>query len=273
MSKKSNGNGHTEEFEQNEVEQSGEDQAVEAGEKQLLFYDRVVPVNSERHRDWAVTVGTNYDFAQTVNSIPLTAVEFGEAATCYPIVFVGKDENVMPAAIMGIQADKNLFINEAGELEGAYAPAFLRRYPFVFSTNDEGDRLTLCLDEGYKGFNEEGRGERLFDAEGEQTQYLKGTLSFLSRFQAHFNRTQVFCKKLQELELLEPMGVQFNLGDGQPRALSGFMAIQRTKLAELSGDQLQELFRTGELELAYIHLQSLHNLGVMARKLGDDLAA
>ena len=258
---------HSEAIEPNEAEPG-----VEASEKQLLFYDRVVPVNRERHRDWAVKVGTNYDFARTVNSIPLTAVEFGEAATFYPIVFVGRDENVISAAVMGLQADKNLFINDAGELKGAYAPAFLRRYPFVFSTNADDDRLTLCLDESYKGFNEAGFGERLFDAQGEQTQYLQGILSFLSKYQAHFKRTQVFCKKLQELELLEPMGVQFNLGDGQPRALSGFMAIQRRKLAQLSGEQLQELSRTGELELAYIHLQSLHNLGVMARKLGDDLA-
>ena len=47
----------------------------------------------------------------------------------------------------GIKAGTEvLFVNEAGKWLGKYVPAFLRRYPFVFSSNDEGKNFTLCID-------------------------------------------------------------------------------------------------------------------------------
>lgn len=58
-------------------------------------------------------------------------------------------------------------------------PAFLRRYPFVFSSNDDASTFTLCIDEEFDGLNQDGRGERLFDSEGERTQYLQNVLGFL----------------------------------------------------------------------------------------------
>jgi hypothetical protein len=234
--------------------------------KQLLIYTQAQHLSSERHREWSVKAGDDYSFAKEVNSIPLTAIEFPNAATEYPIVFAGEGDSIMPVAVMGIRDNENLFIAEDGKIDAKYNPAFLRRYPFVFSSSDEGDNFTLCIDETFEGCNQENRGERLFDSEGEQTQYLKNVLEFLKEYQVQFARTQAFCKKLNELELLEPMGAEFNAA-GQKLTLTGFMAINREKLKNLSGEQLAELAKTDGLELAYLSLQSLRNFTVMVNRI------
>ena len=229
---------------------------------QLLIYGNVKPITKSEHGDLHIKTGSDYEFARNVNSVPLMAVEFRQAATEYPIVFAGNDKDIMPAVILGSRNDENLYLTESEEWDAKYIPAFIRRYPFVFSSSDSGDNFTLCIDEDFSGCNHEGKGERLFDSDGEQTQYLKNVLEFLKEFQAHFRRSQAFCAKLVELELLEPMGAQFNQ-DGERRSLTGFLAVNREKLKALSGDQLSELVQTDGLELLYLHLQSLSNFTTM----------
>ena len=174
----------------------------------------------------------------------------------------------MPAVILGTRNEENLYYGEDGGWKANYIPAFIRRYPFVFSSGDQGDTFTLCIDEDFEGCNREGKGERLFDADGEQTQYLKNVLEFLKEFQAHFRRSQSFCAKIAELDLLEPMGAQFNQ-DGEKRSLTGFMTVNREKLKALSGEQLSELVKSDGLELLYLHLQSLSNFTSMMERIKD----
>ena len=233
---------------------------------QLLIYQRAVPVSQQRHGDWSVKAGADYAFAKHVNSVPLMAIEFPSAAPEYPVVFAGRDEAVMPVVILGVRERENRYLSDTGTWQAKYVPAFLRRYPFVFSSSEDGNSFALCIDEEFKGCNQEGRGERLFDAEGAQTQYLRSVLEFLKSYQAQFRRTQLFCEKLKALELLEPMQAQLTLGSGEQALLAGFLAVNRQKLKALSGEQLAELAKTDELELLYQHLQSLRNLSQVAQR-------
>ncbi len=230
---------------------------------QLLLYEKAVPVSLERHRDWSVKVGKDYSFARRVNSVPLLLAEFQNAASEYAAVFTESGDVVMPAVVLGIRDDENLFLAEDGGWRGKYLPAFIRRYPFVFSSNDDGTTFTLCIDEDFSGCNQDGRGERLFDSDGERTQYLETMLRFLQAFQVEFQRTQAFCTKLKELDLLEPMQAQMTLGSGEHVGLAGFMAVNRDKMNALSGDQLESLARAQVLEQIFAHLFSLKNFSRM----------
>lgn len=241
---------------------------------QLLFYERTVPVSQERHGDWSIRTGTDYRFARHVNSVPLLATEFQSAAAEYTIVFTGTDEAVMPALILGVREEENLFVSNTGSWLAKYVPAFVRRYPFVFSINDEGRTFTLCIDEEFAGWNQEGRGERLFDSDGERTLYLKGVLGFLQAFQVQHRSTQAFCNKLRELNLLEQMAAQFTSNTGQGMSLTGFMAVNRESLKGISGEQLSEMAKADELELVYTHLQSMRNFSLtFDRAAGTEAAA
>jgi hypothetical protein len=238
---------------------------------QLLIYKTAIPVSRSRHGNWSLEARPNYAFSGEVNSVPLMAVEFPQAASEYAIVFAGNDEEVLPAVILGVRGNENLFLEKDAHWGAKYIPAFLRRYPFVFSRS--GDRFLLCIDEEYPGFNQEGRGERLFNDDGKPTAYVDNVLKFLQEYQAQFLRTQRFCARLKELDLLEPMQAQVTMEGGRRVSLGGFMAINRDKVKALSGDMLATLSKTDELELIYLHLHSMRNFDRLRERLEQQAAA
>lgn len=240
--------------------------------KQLLIYERAVPVNPSQHKDVSIKSGNDYGFAKDVNSVPLMSVEFDPACTDYAIVFAGEGRAIMPAALLGVRDNENLYIDENGAWTAKYIPAFVRRYPFVFSSSDNL-RFVLCIDEEYPGVNRRGIGERLFDAEGERTQYLQSVLNFLQAYQTQFLATRAFSQRLVDLDLLEAMQAQFSLPSGQRITLGGFMTVSRSRLKSLSGDVLARLAASGDLDLIYAHLHSQRNFTPTAQRVVNVLGA
>jgi len=242
--------------------------------KQLLFYEKAVPVTAQRHGDWSLEPQTDYGFAAHTNSVPLAAVEFPPAAMDYAIVFAGKDAATQPVAILGLKNDNNLYLDAEGHWGARYIPAFVRRYPFVFSKSPEEDKFILCIDEDYAGWNQSGRGQRIFDEHGKGTDFFDRMFKFVQDYQRQYQRTQALCGKLNELGLLDPMKAQFKLPSGKQAALTGFLAVNRDKLKALPADTLAELAKSDALELIYVHLQSMRNLGVLlTRATGDKAGA
>lgn len=236
-------------------------------EKQLLIYSKVVPLSKVKHKNTSVRAVKHFSFAKNINSVPLTAAEFPFCASEFSIVFTGTDEDITPALILGIQEGENAYIREDGTMHSKYIPAFLRRYPFVFSTDEEAKSFTLCVDEEFEGLNEDGEGERFFGEDGEHTTYLKNVLNFTKEYQNQFNRTRMFCKKLKELDLLSPMEAVINTKEGTTSKLTGFLTVSREKLSQLSDENLLSLTKSGELELIYLHLHSIRNFKAIANDM------
>lgn len=234
---------------------------------QLQIYETAIPISSARHAKCSVESVNNYAFARSVNSIPLLAVEFPQASQDYAMVFAGTSENTVPVVILGARQNENLYLNIEGEWQAKYIPAFIRRYPFVFSASEDEKTFTLCVDEAFQGVNFQGRGQALFTADGKPSPYTDNVLKFQQEYRTQFLRTQAFCKKLRELDLLEAMKAEFTLGSGDKTALSGFMVVSRERLKALRGDVLAELAKTDELELIYLHLHSMHNFIVVKDRL------
>lgn len=235
--------------------------------KQLLIYERAVPVNPKQHRDLSIKSGADYGFAKQVNSVPLMAAEFEPACGEYAIVFAGQGKEIMPVVLLGVRDHENLYIDDKGAWNAKYVPAFVRRYPFVFSSDSSGETFTLCVDEDFHGANRDGVGERLFDSAGERTQYLKTVLGFLQAYQAQFDATRAFCQRLTDLNLLEAMRAEFTLRSGQRITLGGFMAVNRDRLRALPGEALARFAALGELDLIYAHLHSQRNFTATAERV------
>jgi hypothetical protein len=236
--------------------------------KQMLIYDRVVPISSEAHRDVSVKVIENFAFATSLNSVPLLAAEFIAAAQDYAIVFASGSDAIFPAVLLGFEDGANLCVDASGAWVGGYVPAFLRRYPFVFAEDVGGEsgKFTLCIDEDYVGLNREGRGERLFDSDGNRTQYLQTMLAFVSQFQAQFSRTRTFGERLKRLGLLEDAQARFTTAEGRTGTLGGFQTIVRDRLKAIPEAELKAMFATDELELCFVHLHSLQNINRLGSK-------
>ncbi len=235
--------------------------------KQLMIYSRVVPITHERHGRTSVQTGTDWRFAAGLNMAPLLVAEIEPASAEMPIVFTGQGDAVAPVALLSVRGGENVFVAPDGSWSGGYIPAFFRRYPFVFAeTGPEGQTLTLCIDEDHDGLNTEGRGERLFDSTSARTQYLERMLKFASDFQTQHGLTRTFCKRLVELDLLEPAMATVTLPDGQQQTVKGFQRVSRERLRALSDAVVTELFRADMLGLMQVHLASLHHIAGLARR-------
>ena len=235
--------------------------------KQLMFYESAVPVSATRHADLSIETGTGYAFASHASAVPIMALEFVAAASEYAIVFASVGEEIFPAVVLGMRNDQNLYLGADGQWSAKYVPAFIRRYPFVFSTSEDRKTLTLCIDESYAGLNREGKGQRLFDEERKPAAYTQRVLKFLQDFQAHFQRTRAFCQRLKELGVLEATGVQVTAAGGEKISLGGFMVVNRKKLREVPDDKLLAMAKSDELELLHLHLYSLRNFAEMKDRL------
>ncbi len=235
--------------------------------KQLLIYESAVPVSAARHRDVSLAPGADYAFSAGINAVPLMAVEFLRAATEYAIVFTAAGDDVVPAVVLGVRGNQNLYLSFERQWQAQYIPAFIRRYPFVFSSSQDGKTLTLCIDESHPGVNREGRGERLFGSDGKPTPYVERVLKFLQEYQSHFERTRLFGRRVKELGLLEPMQAQVTTPKGEKISLNGFLSVSREKLRQLGGDALATLAKTDELELLYLQLHSMRNFNDVKDRL------
>lgn len=238
---------------------------------QLLIYESAVPVSAARHAQTSIEPTQNYAFTAAVNAVPLMALEFLKAATEYAIVFSKVGDEVLPAVVLGAKGNQNLYITDQGNWKADYIPAFIRRYPFVFASNDGGKTLTLCVDEAHPGVNKEGRGQRLFSDDGKPSAYTQRVLDFLKQFQLQFERTRRFGKRVQELDLLEPMQAQVTTPKGDKISLGGFLSVSRRKLRALDAQALASLAKTDELELLYLQLHSLRNFVDVKDRLLDQL--
>jgi hypothetical protein len=241
--------------------------------KQLLIYESAIPVSSARHRTASVQATSGYVFSAGINAVPLMAVEFLRAAAEYAIVFTAAGDEVVPAVVLGIRSDQNLYLSQDAQWKAKYIPAFIRRYPFVFSTSTDGKTLTLCIDESYPGLNRDGLGQRLFGDDGQPAPYVDAVLKFLQEYQAQFERTRQFGQRIKELGLLEPLQAQVVSPQGSKFTLNGFLGVNRAKLRALDAESLATLARTDELELLYLHLYSMRNFDEVKDRLFGTLAA
>jgi len=227
--------------------------------KQLLIYESAVPIIATEHGNLSFEPRDDYAFSAGINAVPLMAVEFLAAAPEYAIVFTEHGEDVFPAAVLGVKAEQNLYLSADSQWNAKYVPAFIRRYPFVFSASEDKKTLTLCIDETHPGFNRKNRGKRLFTKDGKPSEYTEKVLEFLQGYQAEFERTRAFGKRLKELNLLEPMKADVTTPDNQKATLGGFMTVTRARTRTLGGDSLAPLAKNDWLEFIYLHLYSMRN--------------
>ena len=226
----------------------------------MAIYQKVVALNKNLHHQHRILPLTEFHFAADMQTLPVTASEFKEAAKEYPIVFVKAQEDsekLLPMLLLGLKNGQNLFVKDDGRWTARYVPAFIRRYPFIFAETGV-DQLTLCLDEAYSGFGTE-QGTALFNAEGD-TDFLKGVVEFVSAFHRDSRVTEIFLEKLKSLDLLEEKNLKAELRDGREFVVNGFQVVSEEKLLKLEATQVQALFTSGELGLVYAHLMSLSNL-------------
>ncbi len=238
--KKANGNG------------AGEPQATALP----LFYQKPEPLDAKRHAALALRKNFGFGFASKVNAVPVNLIEMPQICHFYPIAF-SPDENATPVALIGVRDHENLFVDsESGQwLEDAYVPAYIRRYPFIFSELPNSDQMTLCVD-AVPEIVENGGEQKFFAEDGQPTDLSKNALEFCKSYHAAAMQTIEFGKALAASDLLVERAAEIRLPDQGRINFSGFRIVDEQKLNALDDATFMEWRKKGWLPFIYAHLFS-----------------
>lgn len=228
------------------------------------LFGKPVAIDTQLHRDLRIApTPMDWAVASRINSMFLASVEFGDACSEYPIVFVqagaGPDgkAQIAPIAVFGMQEGENLYV-EHGRWRAQYLPALLRAYPFGIARLDD-TRVAVVIDEGWAGWSRTA-GEPLFQADGQPAAHLAAMRDHLEKVEAEIGRTRLFGQMLLDAGLLTSMRFEATAADGQKFAVDGFLAVDEKAFAALPDDRVLQLHKSGALALVHAHQISLRHM-------------
>jgi hypothetical protein len=221
------------------------------------MFEKVVPINKERHARTRVRLSSDFRFAAQFHLAYLTMAEFVRAGSTYPVVFLEDAANneFRPVALLGLELGENLFVDAQGQWSAAYIPAIIRRYPFALSKAEDADRYVVCVDEASDLLSET-EGSALFDEQGNPTQVIENVKSYLGELQQMDQLTRDFVQYLVQNNLLTPLNLRVNAGD-QIKNITGAYVINEERLNNFSDEKFQEIRHKRYLPAIYAHLLSL----------------
>ena len=266
-SKKDNGNSDSPKAAKGDAQpESPKADSGDAEPKLPLFYADPHALTVERHGAKAIATDANYSFAKETNSVPVTAMEFTRVMRNYPIVFTAVDP-VVPVAVLGLRGTRNQFVSDDGVWqEGAYIPAYVRRYPFILMESPDKLQYSLCIDEAAAHFVDDG--QALFE-DGKPSEICKKALEFCSAYQGQHSFSLEFTATLEKYSLLVENRAAVTLASGESLSLSGFRVIDEEKFMGLPDDVFLDWRQRGWIPLVYCHLLSMSNWQSLTETIGD----
>ena len=219
-------------------------------------------LNKEKHRQLRIKTGYGAALGDAVMYVMTYPMEFRDIQSCYPILFT-KDSNTggfFAAALMGFEADQNLFLQDNG-WDAAYVPAMVQRQPFLIATGGEGDNATpvVSLDLDHPRVSQD-EGEALFDVEGGSTEFLNQKIALLDKLHRGLQHSSGFIDTLLQHELLEQITLDIAFNDGSKKSMQGFYSIAEERLYQLKGDVLESLNQAGYLQPVFMAVASLSRM-------------
>ena len=237
-----------------------------------LFYSHPMPLDAKRHATFGMRDDCTFKFTSGINAVPVNLIEMPQVCHFYPIVF-SADGTGTPIAILGVRDDENLFVNAKGVwAENKYIPAYIRRYPFIFSEAPGGEQLTLCVDMNTDFISEKAKpGQEFFTKDGKATQLSSNALEFCKSYHAAAQQTLPFGKALAEHGLLVTRSVELNIADNNRVNFSGFAVIDEEKFQKLDDKVFLDWRKKGYLPFIYAHLFSAMNWSDLTRRLAEKM--
>ncbi len=233
-----------------------------------LFYKKPMPLDAKKHNNLSLKKNFGFNFTREINAVPVNMIEMPQISHNYPIAF-SPDENATPVAILGLRDNENLFIDAQGNWdERAYIPAYIRRYPFIFSELPDSDQLTLCID-NISEIVETSTEQPFFNAEGKPSDLANNALEFCKSYHAASVQTLEFSKAIADSGLLIEREAQINISGNRRINFSGFRIIDEKKFAELDDKVFLEWRAKGWLPFLYAHLFSGSQWQNLTRRLNQ----
>jgi hypothetical protein len=226
-------------------------------EGKMYLYRQPELLNHERHGALGINQPARpFDFAREARVLPLTLPELTNAQMFYPIIFTDLD-NPLPLAVVGMNDDINLFVEEDGHwATGTYIPAYARCYPFSLAAGAK-DQFAVVIDRAADMISE--AAEQPFFGEGKITPQTQSMIDFCGRYDAERRSALEFGRQLTELGLLAGHTATRTSQAGEQQTVANYIAVDKTGLAKLGPETLVELMENGYLACIFAHIFSLDN--------------
>jgi len=147
----------------------------------------------------------------------------------------------------------------------------VEREPFLIgkqSTQVDGetvDNQVIHIDLDNPRVSKE-EGTEIFLSHGGNSEYINKVSAMLKAIHDSKTSTDLFMNTVSELDLIEPFNLDIELSNGTNNRLTGFYAINEEKLADLTGEQLASLNKSGLLMLIYMVIASQANITALIQK-------
>ena len=206
----------------------------------------ITPVKKDTHQN--IKVAAQRDLAHVANQhiAPITAIEYSQAATSYPIVLV-KDQDsdrYRSVVMLGLETGENLY-HKKDSWNAVYVPQSITMSPFSLGLDPEKEKtLTACLDLDSE-FVGEDKENALFDADGNDTEFFKGVQDSLGRLYDNEVMNEKFIKEMLDNDLLLELELNINFASGESKKLVGLYSVDEKKVQALSDDKVLDFHKRG----------------------------
>lgn len=231
----------------------------------------IYPVNKNRHATFSVRNTANYSHVSTQHLVPVVLHEFIALAAEYPLAFVKNADTgrFQAVAVLGLAPGENLFFSESG-WRAHLVPGSVANYPFILMPDMfNPEQLVVAINEASELI---GEGAPLFDAQGEESDYLQkrkqSLLNYYEQDAITYSIIEYFVQK--NLFKLQSINLQIN---GQAFVIGGIYMFDEQLLQQLSDSEFLELRQRGLLPIVYAQLASLQQLQRLVRLKADQLPA
>lgn len=226
----------------------------------------VIALDNTLHADMRIRPASNYSHLRTMQYLPVLVHEFARAASEYPVIFMKHAETgqFRVVALFGLEPESNLFV-ESGHWQGNYLPSIVRQAPLkLIADATNPDQLTVAIDDESEQVSQD-EGQRLFEANGEESEFLKTRKEALVSYIERDQITQAFVALLSKHELLRADELSVQLG-GELQHLGGVYAVDEQRLGTLDDEAYLDLRSRGFIAPIYAHLISLNQVRHLVRR-------
>jgi hypothetical protein len=259
----------------------------------------LVPLQYLEHASKGWKRFDSYSFASASTRAPIATPEVASVVLSYPIAFEASDAGMRLVVVLGIDVERNLFVNDDGRWLGRYVPAYFRSFPFMLSGVDSqgpesspdparnlpgtadmsNDRRELLVYQS-EMLPVERSGVTPFFADRDFHPMVVETMAFLRRFQQGVDGVGRIGEKLSELQVLRPWMIEakdanptshpsqsteasssdFRVESADPPTL---YCVDETRLNALSDEDWLVLRHHGALPIAFAQLMSMGQLATL----------
>jgi hypothetical protein len=229
-----------------------------------------VQINNIDHAELRVSASAGAAFGDAANQALVFPVEFEELQREFAIVFRRRETGLQAYALLGLDRDENLFLS-GDRWTSRYVPATHQRGPFSIGMARGADGVAadepmihVDMDDPRVGDSE---GLPLFLKHGGNTPYLDHIAGVLRLLLQEMEIAPQAYAALDEAGLLTPVALAIDVGEDRRYTVPEVLVVDVERLADLAGEPLERLHRSGILRLATLAAASLGNVKqLIARK-------